>query len=178
MTWVAPSTVTPGQVATAALWNEQVRDNMKVGRDSGRTSRTSGNITVNSTTWTNLDNNLDITLGGAAADRFRAELGIYISSEATSLYVDARTVTGSNYFTPNTAETNVGGFPGWTMGSGFQGARSGGPTYVTVSGDYAAGVCAVRLRTRTSGAVNKTVVATTDLSLLHYLYNLGPRVTA
>lgn len=58
MPWTTPSTVVPGQTATAALWNEQVRDNM-----SDLDTRMNTAVQLVAEEITTLDGNGSIALG-------------------------------------------------------------------------------------------------------------------
>lgn len=179
MTWTAPSTVTPGQVATASLWNQQVRDNMKIGRGYAKGVRSSGNITANSTTWANLDTGLDLTLAGSAADVFGTIIDFETGNEAIVLQMDTRAITSGNYF-GDAVETNTGfGAAGLaTAGAASFEFHNAVWRYTSVSGDYSGGNLAARLRYRTGTAGNKTVGAGTAAwpKFNWFLENRGPNV--
>lgn len=145
--------------------------------------RSSGNITINGTTWANLDTGLDITLAAQIGDDI--QVGINGRWEnggtGTNALLDVATlVSGSvvNYF-GGAVETNTGeGIPGWS--SGEQGGVNyntdiGAPRHRTlVSGDISSNTVTLRLRCKTAAAQNRVLRADSGLPLEFWARNIGP----
>lgn len=181
------STVGAGKLAldtsTGRLWRSDGTNWRFYGPPAGiRTSasRTSGNVTLSSTTWASVDTGIDLTLPAVAGDliEVRVSAGLNGITAGSQAYLDAMTVTGSNYFTsPNANTSTYGGgiVSGIASGSGYF-QMSGTLRRTLVSGDISGGNVAVRLRYILSAATNQTLFATTTNPLYWEARNLGPAV--
>jgi hypothetical protein len=144
-------------------------------------SRTSGDVSINSTTWVNVDTGLDITLDAQVGDVIEANLVCRVSAASTPYFVaDFHTLVSG---TP-TNSLVTGGAPGTSPASSFAGwARANVPNaptyayldgsvlYAVQAGDLSSGTVTLRLRAVSSAAV--TVFAS-DPALKVFAKNLGP----
>lgn len=131
-----------------------------------RGQRTSGDITCNSTTWANLDNNLDLDLTGAVAgDWVMVGVNFRWNNEAVFAWIDCVTVVGGSPVNSLSGANGASGegVSGWGSVSASYAMIGGSIAYQLVSGDIeAGGAVKLRFRYRTLTAANKTIRATTD----------------
>lgn len=144
--------------------------------------RTAGDISLNSTSWVNVDTGLDLTLAAAIGDVIEVGINGMANAEATSLYLDVVTLVagspagsfGATAAAPGASPPNYG-VPAW---SGANGVLSwlGAPVHKTiVAGDLASGYVTLRLRGATGGGVAKTLRADgTNWSFEFWARNIGP----
>ena len=144
----------------------------KVGR------RTTGNVSITSSTWTNLDNGLDIALEAQVGDLIEVGINGLWGAEAVTGYLDVVTVVATvpvNQVSSGAAETGTSeGAVGWTGVSGSVSPVSGSLMYSIVNGDLASLVVTLRIRVRGSSASAKTVYANTNEPFQFWAKNLGP----
>jgi D-alanyl-D-alanine dipeptidase len=62
---------------------------------SASASRTSGNLTLNNTSWTNVDTGLDLTVAAEAGDVVTLDLSAMVGGEAVNLYMTAATIVSA-----------------------------------------------------------------------------------
>lgn len=143
--------------------------------------RTSGNLTLNSTAWANVDTGLDLVLNEVqVGDEIVYGISGYVGIEAVAAYFNVATVVAGspvNSFAERGAAVATPGavITGWTAPSGVDGFLSGfSPPYTVVSGDLADGSITLRLRYATSTATNKTLNASATRPLDVWAMNLGP----
>lgn len=177
MAWVTPSNVATGDVLTASAWNQAVVENTRVLRgDWAQVRRTSGNLTLNSTSWANVDTGLDLTLAAAAGDIVEVGLSGLIQG-GPDLYLDAVTIVSStvtNSIGHNGAVVATGnGVVAWRGNASVYTSVGGPMWYKVVSGDVSGGNILLRLRYRTSSATNATLWGNTDLPLVFTARNHG-----
>lgn len=144
------------------------------GLDTARAVRTSGNITLNSTTWANVDTGLDIAVAAQAGDVLMVPLSATFGTENVYAYLDAATiVSGSpvNYVSGQGGATDDG-VSGWWGGANQYSAVGTAIQYVVQAGDISGGVVTLRLRYRTETAANKTLYASADNPLQWSVVNL------
>lgn len=136
--------------------------------------RTAGNITANSTTWTELAAetggpgtggfDLDFT-GCAAGDILEVNLSYYANNAATYFYVDFATIVSSspvNYIGSGQVTSSTGdGVSGLAAIASREETKAGTVRYAIVSGDLSAGALKVRPYFRTSSATDRTIFAVT-----------------
>lgn len=142
---------------------------------SQRKTRTAGTVTMNSTTWADFENTLDLTVSARAGDVLLVTLNGRMASEATIGALDGATiVSGSpvNYVSGGNSTTSFG-LMGWCGASGVNASIGGSAIYVVQAGDVVGGQVTLRLRYRTSTAANKTVLATADTPFTWAVVNLG-----
>lgn len=138
--------------------------------------RVSGDITLNSTSWANVDTGLDLVLDAATGDTILAGASMVIGSEATTLCLDVATIVSAapvNYFGTAGGAGDFG-ITSW-LGTTGQVESAGAPTMYTLqSGDISTGTVTLRLRYRTTSATNKTLRASSTLPFLWWAENIGP----
>lgn len=148
---------------------------------SRRSKRTTGNITVNSASWADVDNSLDLVIPAAVGDVLECTiLAAAYSTGGTYLVLDLQTVVGA---TPINSVGHGGaasaslshptwGTPSVLTDSGGATRLVGSQQYVTQAGDLENGSVRLRLRGRSGGAA--ILKATGDPSLNVAVVNLGP----
>lgn len=145
------------------------------------TVNSGGNITLaQSTTWANLDNNLDLSIAAAAGDIITFHLNLqFLLVAGSQVQIDVRMVTSGNYAGTAVETNSGGGIPGWCS-HGFTGqdAIAVSYPYTVVSGDISSGVVAARLRVRVTdaAALAQTIYRTTDVPIRFWAVNNGPSV--
>lgn len=149
-------------------------------RDFKFITRTSGNMTLNSTSWANVDNGLDIVLVAQAGDVIEVGGGWLIENQNPDLFTDVATIVSGipvNYFGTQGAESATSqGIHGWYgLGGGVYMSVGGGDMKELVSGDISSGTVTLRLRYRTLSAANRVVRATADNPFRWWAKNLGPK---
>jgi hypothetical protein len=180
------ATMTRGEEGTTAQsWS--IGDNWVHGpttRDmvkSERKTRTAGDLTLNSTTWADVDTALDITLPARVGDELEASAIGTVGATAVTTIFDVATIVSAavvNYFTGGGGATLVEG--SWLIpASALSFPIAGVPApYTVVSGDLSGGTVTCRLRYRTNTATNRTLRATSGHPLRFVLKNLGPASTS
>jgi hypothetical protein len=137
------------------------------GHIAGATARrTAGSLTLNSTSETNVDTGLDLTLAAATGDIVTVHANALWGNTAVIGMVDVATiVAGSpvNYFGVGLASTNQG-LIGWSHQQAAYEPWGGGATYVLQAGDISGGNVVLRLRYKTASAANLTLFATTAIA--------------
>lgn len=149
--------------------------------DADRATRTSGSVTLNSSTWANFDTGLDLTLSGVqSGDILRCWISaLHSATGASNNYLDVATiVSGSpvNYISGGAGGASHRGVQGWS-GEGSVASHVGGMIErALVSGDISSGSVTARLRYRQSSASARDVFATSDIPF-HWgaeVYRPGP----
>jgi hypothetical protein len=188
MAWTTPGTATAGEVLTAAFWNENVRDNSNDLRSYqnryARFKRTAGDLTLNGTSWADLPTigtTGDLTLNATAGDVVEVSISALWGAESPDGFLDFVTiVAGSpvNAFgidgTPNNSSSGIVAWRG--IGSRYD-MPSGSFYRTLVSGDISGGTVTLRLRCKTGSASNRTLFASTNITLEYWARNLGPVTT-
>lgn len=147
-------------------------------RQMVKARRTSGNLTLNSTSWANVDTGLDLTLNEVqVGDEIVYGIGGLANNEAVFLYFDVATIVSAapvNYFgTAGGASDN--GVVGWFCASGaYVGFGGLSHPYTIQAGDLTDGSVTLRLRYRTQTAGNRVVRAVSTDPLDVWAMNLGP----
>lgn len=140
-------------------------------------SRSSGNVTINGTSWANVDTGLDLTIAAAATDWLAVSVSgrLAAGSATTHTFFDIATiVSGSpvNYF----------GVGGGASDEGLNGLRiadtldlplAGTYLYQVQAGDISGGNVTLRLRTRQGVAGNRAFVAGSTNPFKWWVANLG-----
>jgi hypothetical protein len=147
-------------------------------KDYARATRTSGNITINGTSWAKVDTGVDLTLTAAAGDVI--EVGICARLAAGTAtqhtFFDVATVVGGspvNYFGTAGGASDEGVI-GWRC-QGDRDTSFGCPVARTlVSGDISSGSVTLRLRTRQDAAGNRLFVAGATNPFSWFAKNIGP----
>jgi hypothetical protein len=146
-----------------------------VGVVTARARRTSGDLTLNSTAWANLDTGLDLVVPAQAGDVLAITVSCRWGSGAVGGILDAATiVAGSpvNYISGGVAGASSWGVTGWSATSGHETGSGTMVQYVVQAGDVSGGNVTLRLRYRTSSATNKTLYASSDLPFQWSVANL------
>lgn len=144
--------------------------------------RTSGNITLNSTNWANVDTGLDLTIQASADDVIEAGLSGFVGNEAVETYFDFATIVGGspvNSFARaaavEAAPTTTLGVSHWLSLSGVYVLLAGSIPYTVVSGDVSSGIVTVRFRYAQGAATNRTLRAGATSPLVVWARNIGPQ---
>lgn len=134
--------------------------------DFAHARRTAGNLTINGTSWANLDTGLDLVLTAAAGDEVLISVTGFWGGEAVYAFLDAVSiVSGSpvNSWASNGAPDASGqGVRSWWGKTGTDWDIGGSISRTLVSGDISGGTVTLRLRTRTFSSANKTFLASTS----------------
>jgi hypothetical protein len=146
------------------------------GLDTARAVRTSGNLTLNSTSWANVDTGLDLVVPAQAGDVLLVSLSCdWGGGEAVTAALDACTlVSGSPVaYVSGGGGASDYGVQGWIGHSNDPVVGAGGAIqYVVQAGDISGGSVTLRLRYRTGSAANKTLMATTAQPIHWSVVNL------
>ena len=148
--------------------------------------RSSGDLTLNSTVWANVDTGLDLNLNASTGDVIE-----YVPSLVgpngynVALYFDVATiVSGSvvNAFSTEGAQNNaLYGVSGWyftnSVSANVYATVSGSIFYTLQSGDISSGTVTLRFRYRTDTATNRVIYASTNFPLKVWARNHGPVTT-
>jgi hypothetical protein len=125
----------------------------------GRVDRTTGDLGLNTITWTDMPGGFTITLPAAAGDIVQAGVSYYTAG-GNYLYMDAVTVvSGSsvNNLSLGVAETSTGnGVQTW-CGLPGENVVGGVIAYQLTAGDVSGGQVTLQLRYRTETTVYKSV---------------------
>lgn len=127
---------------------------------STRAKRTSGLITLNSTSWADIDNGLDLVVAASAGNVLAIDVQGLLGAQAVAVGIDVVTVVGG------TPVNSVSGSGAADYGF-YYGALSeetviaGHIQYVVAAGDISGGTVRLRLRYKTSSAVNRNFYAGT-----------------
>ena len=144
--------------------------------------RTSGGLLLTGTTsWSNVDTALDLTLNASAGDVIEvAAIGLW-NTEAIQAMLDVVTIPGgvvTNSIGHNGAVNPTGnGIAGWLGVTSVLTPISGSAFYTLVSGDIASNTVTLRLRYRMTAATNKTLIADTGTPFSFFARNLGQVTT-
>lgn len=146
-------------------------------KDFAFASRTSGTITVNGTSWANLDTGLDLAITAATGDIIQVGISAAWNSEAVNAGLDVVSLVSAapvnSLATGATPSDSNHGIAGWFGGSGVVATPGSSVMYTLQSGDISGGTVTLRLRVRTLTAANKTLNATAPLPLAWWAKNLG-----
>jgi hypothetical protein len=141
--------------------------------------RTSGDITLNNTSWTDLDTGLDLTLPAAVGDVIEAQPNGKYGIQNTFVFLDAVTVVAGSpvtSFSSGTGTPASEGVTGWEGPVGAEENTFGPPISIPLaSGDLSAGTVTVRLRYRNNDATTRVFKANTNAGFYWKLTNLGPQ---
>lgn len=146
-------------------------------RDHKTARRTSGDLTLNSTTWADLDNGLDLVLAAREGDSIEVGISAQAAEEALDGYLDVATVVAGspvNYF-GTAGGASDRGIAAWILAVSAVSSPAGAIHRTLTAGDIDGGTVRLRLRYRTSSASNKTLRASSAIVPLQwYAKNLGP----
>lgn len=149
---------------------------------SASARRSSGSLTLNSTSWADVDTTLDLTLAAVAGDQVLYGLTGRWGNESVWGFLDVVTVvsgTVTNSLCEQGAAVsspsgNVEGIAGWHGVSGRHEPIAGTTAVYTVTaGDITSGNITLRLRYATLTAANKTLWAASNIPLDVYAINFG-----
>jgi hypothetical protein len=190
MAWTNLGTVAPGDVLRAssgtAAYNNVIgnlSDLRSYQNRYAQAKRTSGNITLNSTGWANVDTGLDLTLNAASGDVVEVAISANIQNQAVEAYFDVVTVVAGspvNSFGRDNSPANPPtsyGIMGWLCGPSVAARLTGGFFRTLAAGDISAGTVTLRLRYATQTATNRTLDAGTANALHWWARNHGPVTT-
>ena len=146
--------------------------------DFAQSTRSSGDVSVNSATYVNVDTGMDLVLDASTGDVIESRVECNTNGPATYCVLDVVTVVGGsavNSFTSGTTPNTTSSHPGWARGNlsndpGMAGAKQ----YALQAGDISGGTVTLRLRARTGGSVSLS--ASGDPYLYFSAKNLGPAI--
>lgn len=151
-------------------------------KDIETKSRSSGNLTLNSTAWANVDTALDIALNAATGDVVEVGLSGVAASEATVLGLDAATLVSGAVVTvvsSGAAESATSeGVMAWRPTESTTSNCGGSVLYTLQATDISLGTVTLRLRYRTGTAANKTLNANSNQRLVFWAINHGAAASA
>jgi hypothetical protein len=180
MAWVSPTNVATGDVLTASKWNQEVVENTRLLRGDFAISRytTASSIVYNSTAWTNLSGPSDLVLAAAADDVVQVSVSFLWGNEATDAFIDVVTMISStvtnSFATGGAVNASGQGIIGWRGSNGAFASIGGTHFYKLVSGDISSSTVTLRLRVRSTNAVNKTVFGASGSPIVFSAINHGP----
>lgn len=135
-------------------------------------SRSSGNLTLNSTSFANVDTGLDLVLAAEVGDVIEVGVSVVMGAEAVIAMFDVYTIVSAS---PVTGFGGTNGVSGWYVSALADNMHVGGSVMSTlVAGDISSGTVTLRLRYKTGTAANKTLLANTANPLHFWAKNLGP----
>jgi hypothetical protein len=187
MAYVTPGTVAAGDVATAAAWNVVVANEVDLRSYQNRYARfkrTAGDLSLNSTVWSDLptiSTSGDLTINATTGDVVVvAACGLW-STENVDANLDVVTIVAgsvvNSFGADGTPSNSHSGIRSWSaLGPAYW--TIGGNFYRTlVSGDISSGTVTLRVRYRTGIASNKTLFGSTNNPFEYFAQNLGPVTT-
>jgi hypothetical protein len=136
--------------------------------------RTSGNLTLNNTSWTNVDTGLDLTVAAEAGDVVTLDLSAIVGGEGVNLYMTAATIVSAAVV--NRITDGAFGIPSWGAYTTYVPA-AGAYQYTVQSGDIEDGNVTFRLQYQTGTAANKTLYANSNTALAWGVVNLKALAT-
>lgn len=141
-------------------------------RTHKKVSLSSGNVTVNGTSFAGVTGVSDIVLPALVGDDIEVgALGLW-GAEGVHARLDVATIVSAaivHYFV-NGTDGNVA----WIGLSGVTSSFGGGSVYTIQSGDLASGTVTLRLVAKTDSSTNKTFQAGTNDPFIWWAKNLGP----
>lgn len=147
--------------------------------DYAFTKRTSGDVTLNGTSWGNVDTGMDLTLTAVSGDTVEVAVSAWYGNEAVTASLDVVTMVSAspvNSLATGAAPDNANfGIAGLRIAStsAVVANASACIMYTLQSGDISGGAVTLRLRYRTSTAANRTLNATAAVPLHFSAKNLG-----
>jgi hypothetical protein len=145
-------------------------------------NRTSGDITLNSGTWADVDTGLDVTLAAQVGDVI--EVGgswLVAGSTTTAVFFDAVSIVSAapvnSWGIDGAVGTSVEGIQAWRCDSnsiGLNQKASGGMMRVLLAGDIASGFVTVRLRYKQGTAGAQAMYNNANRAVQFWAKNLGP----
>lgn len=130
------------------------------------TRRTSGDLTLNNTSWTNVDTGMDLVIPDALVGMFvTVELnGRWITNASVWAALDVVSIVGgspvNSWATDGAPDASGNGVGSWMASSGQYAPFGGAIGRRIVSGDISGGTVTLRIRYRTLSAANRLLGAT------------------
>lgn len=150
-------------------------------RSSVKARRTAGNLTLNSTAWSNVDTGLDLTLNECqVGDEIVYGISALAGTENANVTLDVVTLvasTATNSFAERGPAVASPGkrLSGTYLAANINAAVNGPvPPYTVVAGDLTNGQITLRLRYATATAAARTLYASADFPLDVWAWNIGP----
>lgn len=142
---------------------------------SARALRTAGDLTLNSTTWADVDTGLDLVIAAVAGDWVEVGLSAATGTGLVAVGFDAVSLVSAapvNNWSKDAAEgATEFGVQAWIAFSGVGSSQSGTVIKQIAAGDLSGGTVTIRLRYRSSAAVNKVLAASANQPLLFFAHN-------
>jgi len=131
------------------------------GRPTARAKRTSGYITLSSTTWANVDTGLDLTIAAEEGDVLAVSLaGLLGAASGQGCGIDVVTVVSGSPVNSLSGQNGAGDY-GWLYTGVAEAGLTGTIQYPVVAGDISGGNVILRLRYRQSSTTNRLFYAGT-----------------
>lgn len=132
-------------------------------------------LTLNSTSWANLENSLDIVLTAQTGDFIEVGASLFWSSENVDAFLDVVTIVGGvpvNSFGHDAPPPATGtGILG--LAAAVSVGRAGSVIRQQAAGDIDAGTVRLRWRYKTGTAANKGILAIPDVPMVVWARNHG-----
>lgn len=146
-------------------------------------TRTSGDLTLNSTSWADLPGvgtSLDIVLAAQVGDTIEVGVSMALGGNTVYSFMNVATIVAAavvNYVIAVPSSSSGAGVKAWQQtGNVASDAGLGGSVmYTLVAGDISAGTVTLRPRYRTGTAANKTLNGTAADPFHFWAKNLGPQ---
>jgi hypothetical protein len=145
-------------------------------RSAVRNDRASTSITINGTTWVNVDTVLDLVLTMSAGQWASIGVTALWGNEPTAGDLDAATVVAGNpvnYISGGTGQTTDRGVMAWGGENAVFTHVGSAVAYQAAAGDVVDGQVRFRLRAHATAATNKTLFATAAVRLSFYGWVIG-----
>lgn len=133
-----------------------------------------GNLILNSTSWADLDVNLDLTLTAKAGDWIEFGISGTSLAEAVGAQLDVATIVAAavtNYISNGTGTPPGNGIVGWALTNGGSELLSGSVPYQLQAGDIDNGQVKLRMRYSTDSAANKTILSSSTTPFMVWAIN-------
>lgn len=151
-------------------------------RDWGKASRTSGDLSLTSTSWANVDTGLDIVLDAVAGDEIEVGLSGFTAAHASvTTQFDVVSVVGGtpvNAVSSGATESGTGaGIQAWYAPSQaattLHVSMGGSVMYTLQTGDIESGTVTLRLRYRNGSAGTRVISANSNNRFQWWAKNFG-----
>lgn len=145
---------------------------------SARKTRVSGDITLNSATFANVDTGLDLTLPAVIGDLIEYGISGVLASSTPDTYFDVATIVSAavgTYLSNGSNTPPTAGASGWfTPASRVEPLSGVLVSTGMVTGDISSSTVTLRLRYSQASGTNRTLSASTTSPLVVWAKNLGP----
>ena len=141
-----------------------------------RNDKTNGDITLNSTSFKDVDNTLDLSLTAQSGDVILVGLSASLGAEGVYADFDACTVVSGSpvsYLSTSGSAPAAGGISSWKATTASYHGVGATIIYTLLPGDISDSSVSFRLRYRTESSSNRTLYADTSVPLSFFGVNLS-----